>query len=266
MLRFVELSALYVYPIKSCAGLSLPEARVVERGLELDRRYMLIDSSGDFVSQRQQPRLCLVRPELVEPGLRLRAPGCSPLDLPRSLESGQLLCCRVWDDQCHGLCHAEGSRWFSSFLGEQVALVYMPDSERRAVNPKRARPSDIVSFADGYPCLLVSEASLADLNARLPSPLGMNRFRPNLVLSGCEPYGEDALTTLRIGEVSFRAVKRCERCVVTTIDPDTGERGREPLRALSSYRLEAGKVWFGMNLIPDRLGTLHVGEAAHATP
>jgi uncharacterized protein YcbX len=173
--------------------------------------------------------------------------------------------CQVWDDVGSALCHAEGSRWFSDFLNEDVRLVYMPDSERRAVNPKRARPNDIVSFADAYPLLLISEASLADLNSRLPQPVEMRRFRPNLVLADCEPFAEDRFTTLSIGEVSFRGVKRCERCSVTTVDPATGERGKEPLRTLAQYRLEHGKVWFGMNLIQDGPGELWVGDVAHAS-
>jgi len=117
---------------------------------------------------------------------------------------------------------------------DDVSLVYMPDSERRDVNPARARPGDIVSFADGYPMLLISEASLSDLNARLEQPIEMRRFRPNLVISECEPYAEDAFTAVQIGGLGFRGVKRCDRCVVTTIDPDTAERGKEPLRTLST--------------------------------
>ncbi len=169
----------------------------------------------------------------------------------------------MWDSSGHALRHPEGSRWFSEFLGDEVSLLYMPDEERRAVTPKRARPSDIVSFADAYPLLLVSEASLSDLNRRLSTPLDMRRFRPNLVVSGCEPYAEDAISTLRIGSVSFRAVKRCERCVVTTVDPDTAERGHEPLRTLARYRSAEGKVWFGMNLIHDDAGVLHSGDVVH---
>jgi len=136
----------------------------------------------------------------------------------------------------------------------------MPDSERRVVNPERARPGDIVSFADGYPMLLISEASLSDLNRRLDEPLEMRRFRPNLVIAGAEPYSEDGMAALRIGEVTFRGVKRCDRCVVTTINPDTGEKGKEPLRTLAKYRLEDGKVWFGMNLIHDGSGRLKLGD------
>ena len=157
----------------------------------------------------------------------------------------------------------EGSRWFSAFLGTELSLLYMPEDERRAVNPRRARPGDVVSFADAYPVLLISEASLTDLNARLEAPLSMRRFRPNLVISGCVPYAEDDFRTLRIGDVSFRAVKRCERCVVTRVDPDTAELGPEPLRALASYRADGGKIWFGMNLIHDGPGRLRLGDPVH---
>ncbi|HEY1534819.1 MAG TPA: MOSC domain-containing protein, partial [Polyangiaceae bacterium] len=139
-------------------------------------------------------------------------------------------------------------------------LVYMTDTEHRLVNPARARAGDIVSFADGYPFLLISEASLEDLNARLDEPITMDRFRPNIVVSGTEPYAEDGYSQVRLGELWFRGVKRCDRCVVTTIDPLTGERGSEPLRTLAKYRLEDQRVWFGMNLIHDGTGMLRVGD------
>lgn len=260
----VKLSGLFVYPIKACGGVALEAARVVERGLALDRRYMLIDRSGTFITQREAPRLCLVRTELTESSIVVRSPHATTLELPHALAEGEPAPCRVWGDACSALCHAEGSRWFAELMNEDVRLVYMPESERRAVNPRRARAGDIVSFADGYPCLVISEASLSDLNARSPEPLTMTRFRPNLVISGCEPYAEDGFERLRVGEVDFRAVKRCDRCVVTTVDPSTGERGREPLRTLAQYRLEDGKVWFGMNLIHDGPGVLRVGDECSA--
>ena len=263
----VQLSGLFVYPIKGCAGVSLERARVVERGLELDRRYMLIDRSGRFVTQREVPRLCLVGTALVGSSIALTAPGARPLMLPQGLDEAEnaRVACQVWHDSGSALCHDAGSRWFSDYLDDDVRLVYMPKSERRPVNPKRARPGDIVSFADAYPVLLISEASLADLNARLAAPLEMRRFRPNLVLSECEPFAEDAFKTLSIAGVSFRAVKRCQRCVVTTVDPNTGQRGEEPLRTLAEYRREEGRVWFGMNLIHDGPGELRVGDTALAT-
>jgi uncharacterized protein YcbX len=256
----VRLAGIFVYPVKACGGVSLESARVVERGLEHDRRYMLIDRAGVFVSQRERPELCRVATRL-EPGrIVLSAPGASELALPIALERGERTPYRVWNSDGHALAHADGGRWFSDFLGDDVQLVYMPDDEHRHVNPARARADDIVSFADGYPLLLISQASLDDLNGRLLEPIEMRRFRPNLVIDGAAPYAEDGFSQLFIGELGFRAVKRCDRCSVTTVDPTTGQRGKEPLRTLAKYRLEDGKVWFGMNLIHDACGKLDLGH------
>jgi uncharacterized protein len=148
-------------------------------------------------------------------------------------------------------------------LGAPHELVYMPDAARRAVNPERARPGDIVSFADGYPFLLISEASLAELNRRLASPVVMERFRPNIVVSGSEPFAEDHFVRMRLGAISFRGVKRCDRCSVTTVDLETGETSLEPMRTLATFRRQDSKVWFGMNLIHDGPGTLRVGDSAY---
>lgn len=261
----MRLSGLFVYPIKSCGGVSLTESDVVPRGLAFDRRYMLVDERGRFITQREERRLCEVKVALEQERLRVTAPQTAPLILERELDPTGLATApyQVWNSSGLALRAPEGSRWFSDFLKREVSLLYMPEHERRAVNPKRARPGDIVSFADGYPLLLISEASLSDLNRRLEEPLEMRRFRPNLVISGAEPYAEDTFTSLRIGEVSFRGVKRCERCVITTLDPDSGEAGREPLRTLAKYRLEDGNVWFGMNLIHDGPGTLRLGDEVH---
>jgi len=261
----VHLSGIFIYPIKACGGVALTEANVVERGLAHDRRYMLVDRYGTFISQREVTRLCLVQTALRDGHIIVSARDQPPLALPQVLpERGfEQRPYRVWDSDGHALHHPEGSRWFSELLNEDVSLLYMPESERRAVNPKRARPGDIVSFADGYPLLLMSEASLSDLNQRLPAPVRMLQFRPNLVISGGEPYAEDAFSQVRIGALSFRGVKRCERCVVTTINPDTAERSEEPLRTLAGYRQEDGKAWFGMNLIHDFTGPLRVGDPVH---
>jgi uncharacterized protein YcbX len=271
----MQLTGIFVYPIKACGGVALDSVAVVERGLADDRRYMLVDRAGQFITQRSVARLCLVRPRLGDAGssFELTAPQQKPLELPRELSGSgfESVPYQVWGSSGAALRHPEGSRWFSEFLNDDVSLVYMPDGEHRAVNPERARPGDIVSFADGYPMLLISEASLEELNRRLDEPLEMRRFRPNLlemrrfrpnlVISGCPPHAEDGFARLQMGAVAFRGVKRCDRCVVTTIDPDTGEQGKEPLRTLAHYRKEDGKVWFGMNLIHDGSGMLHVGDA-----
>jgi uncharacterized protein YcbX len=255
-----RVTQLYVYPIKACGGVALSESDVVERGMAFDRRYMVVDRNGAFVTQRELAELCLVRTSLDADSIRVTARGRPELVLPLDLSRGEEQPYQVWGHSGHGLRSEHGSLWFSELLGQEVALVYMPSDERRPVNPKRARPGDIVSFADGYPLLLISEESLADLNQRLEAPLPMSRFRPNLVVSGCSPYAEDELATLTIGGIALRAVKRCERCVVTTIDQDSAEAGREPLMTLARYRKQDGKVWFGMNLIHDGCGTLRVGD------
>jgi uncharacterized protein YcbX len=257
----VRLSGLFIYPIKACGSIEVPSARVVARGLELDRRYMLVDRSGTFITQREAPKLCLVTLALAADHLVLSAPGLSELEIPQAAAGTADVTCKIWHDTTSAIRHVDGSRWFSEYLGTDMQLVYMPDSEQRAVNPKRAKPGDVVSYADAYPLLAISEASLADLNSRLEAPLQMQRFRPNLVFSECESFAEDRLTAFAIADVSFRAARRCERCVVTTIDPASGERGKEPLRTLAKYRLEDGKVWFGMNLIHDGHGELRVGDA-----
>lgn len=255
------VSALYVYPVKSCRGIQVQEWPVAPRGFSADRRWMIVDASGTFVTQRELPQLALVGTAFAGEKLRLTAPGLPELELPLTHENGESRELKVWQDLAVGVAHARGSAWFSDYLRAPHELVYMPEHHHRQVNPARAKPSDIVSFADAYPFLLISEASLADLNARLEKPITMGRFRPNIVISGCEPFAEDGYARVRIGEIAFRGPKRCERCVVTTIDPMTGEGGQEPLRTLAKFRLDNQQVWFGMNLIHDNVGVLRAGDA-----
>jgi uncharacterized protein YcbX len=258
-----RISALYVYPVKACRGIRVDSARIVARGFEHDRRYMIVDPSGRFVTQRELPELALVATSIEVGGIVLRHVGHPECALSFEHDSAEVLEVSVWSHSGPALRHEPGSVWLSAVLGRPVNLVFMPESHRRAVNPERARPGDVVSFADGYPFLVISEASLADLNSRLETPLVMERFRPNIVVSGVPPFAEDAWQQVRFGGVGFRGVKRCDRCSVTTVDPDTGVRGKEPLRTLATYRREDGKVWFGMNLIHDGEGTLAVGDLVH---
>lgn len=260
-----SVSGLFIYPIKSCRGIRVTEWPVAERGFFADRRWMIVDAAGMFVTMRERPELTLVATRLEGDSLVVSAPGLSPLALPLRNDSGDERSVQVWLDTVRGAVHAAGSAWFSAYLGAPHELVYMPDAHQRRVNPERARSGDIVSFADGYPFLVISEASLADLNARLPSPIGMDRFRPNIVIAGTEPYAEDGFARVSIGEIAFRGPKRCDRCVMTTVDPETGEGGKEPLRTLAKYRAEDSKVWFGMNLIHDGLGVLRVGDPVVVT-
>jgi uncharacterized protein len=171
---------------------------------------------------------------------------------------------QVWSSRVAALVHDAGSAWLSDALGRRCQLVYMPDDVERAVNPLRGRPGDVVSFADGYPFLLIGQGSLDDLNGRMSAPLPMIRFRPNLVVEGAAAFAEDGWPRVRIGAVTFRNVKPCDRCVMTTVDPETGNKGAEPLRTLATYRAWGGAVWFGVNLIAENTGTLRVGDAVEA--
>lgn len=261
-----KLSALYVYPVKSCRGIRVERARVARRGFEHDRRWMVVDERGLFLTQRQAPELCRVETALEPEGIRLDYAGRPSFLLPTEFERGDEVEVTLWRHAGPAVVHAEASRWLSAAIGRACRLVFMAERHERPVDPSRATASDIVSFADGYPFLLISEASLADLNLRSSKPMAMERFRPNLVVSAASAYAEDGWTRVRCGAIGFRAVKRCERCVVTTLDPATGEAGHEPLRTLAGYRRSEGKVWFGMNLIHDGQGWLSVGDAVHADP
>jgi uncharacterized protein YcbX len=256
----MKVTDLFIYPIKACRGVRLERARIVARGFAADRRYMLVDGRGDFVTQRQRRELARVSVQLVEGGFEVGAPGRAPLLLSESHEVGERVTARVWGHEGVGIRHPEASVWFSEYLGAETSLVYMPEDHLRPVNPERARPGDVVSFADGYPFLLTSEASLSELNRRLASPISMLRFRPNIVIDGTSPFVEDTFARVRIGNTTFRGPKGCDRCVVTTIDPETAEAHPEPLKTLATFRKRDGKVWFGMNLIHDAAGEIAVGD------
>ena len=258
----IELSGLYAYPVKSLQGLALEQADVAQRGLRWDRHWMLVDRDGRFVTQRQRPRMALVGCQVEGDRLRLSAPGVAELELPAAPSRPVEVEVRIWNDRCLAASGGtQAAHWLSRFLDAEVRLVYLPGGHVRPLDPDYARPEDQTGFADGFPFLLISEASLGDLNRRLERPLPMRRFRPNLVVSGCEPYAEDRWRRIRIGAIEFRVVKPCSRCIITTVDPETGERdGNEPLRTLRSYRQSDNKVFFGQNLIHDDIGQLRVGD------
>jgi uncharacterized protein YcbX len=258
------VSQIHVYPVKSLGGLALPESPVESRGLEHDRRWMLVDAAGRFLTQREWPRMALVSVALAPGGLLLSAPGVEPLRVPFEPKApARRLTVQVWRSVCEAApVGEEADGWFAEFLGVPCRLVYMPDETRRAVNPDHSAGEGIVSFADGYPLLLLGEASLADLNARLARPVTMDRFRPNLVVSGAPPYAEDGWKRVRIGGALFQAAKPCARCGLITVDQDAGEvSGSEPLRTLAAYRRRDGKVLFGQLLIPLEMGAVRVGDA-----
>ena len=263
------LAALHVYPLKATRGHDLAEAAVEPWGLAGDRRWMLFDGAGLAVTQRSRPRLALVTAHLLpDGGLRVSAPGSAALHVPVP-ESGATTVTRLFRDKVELLpATAAAHRWFSTYLGTEVRLGYLGDpAGQRPVNPRYAQPGETVSLADGYPLLLTSRPSLDALNSLVAAgeyaaegPLPMDRFRPNVVVTGTPPWAEDRWRRIAIGEVVFRVVKPCGRCLVTTVDQATGERGREPLRSLARHRRLGRRLAFGQNLVPETTGTLRLGD------
>ncbi|NVK43966.1 MAG: MOSC domain-containing protein [Oceanospirillaceae bacterium] len=255
-----RLSSLHIYPVKSTAGIQLDRAFTERAGLAFDRRFVLADRDGRFLTARKHPRLLQVRGTPTADGLILSAPWRPDLRLRYDEFPLQYLTISVWDDEIEGQhCCEAADQWFAELLGIDCSLRYFGPRSRRQTDRAPLSP---VAFADGYPLLLISEASLADLNARLPEPVTMSQFRPNMVISGTEPFAEDGWTRIRIGTLELALVKPCSRCVLTTIDPVTAERHprQEPLRTLSGYRRDSdGQVNFGQNLVPLGEGVLEVG-------
>ena len=266
-MRAPHLSDIRFYPVKGLRGIPVPECAVEPWGLAGDRRWMIVDRDGVFVSQRTLPPLAVIGASpTADGGLLLTAAGHEPLAVPRP-EAGagsEAVTTVVWRSAVPALAAGDtADAWFGEVLGIRCRLVYMADPTVRPVSPDFGRPADRVSFADGYPVLLTTTASLAELNRRLAEPVPMERFRPNLVIDGIgQPFAEDGWRCVRVGGVVFRVVKPCIRCAVTTVDQQTGERmGTEPLRTLATFRrVPAGGVLFGTNLIPDRVDGGGSGE------
>ncbi|WNM32089.1 MOSC domain-containing protein [Streptomyces sp. Li-HN-5-11] len=264
-----ELRSLHIHPVKAFRSLALREAVVEPWGLAGDRRWTLIDDGGKVVTQRQQPRLALAAAEpLPGGGVRLSAPGRDPIAVPVP-RPGDTVAVDLFGDKVDAVpAGAAAHAWCSAHLGAGVRLVHMDDpATRRPVDPDYARPGETVSFADAFPLLLTSLASLDSLNSLIAEgdhagegPLPMNRFRPNVVVAGAPAWAEDDWTRIAIGEVTFRVAKPCGRCVVTTTDQDTAERGKEPLRTLGRHRRFGGELVFGQNLVPESTGVLRLGD------
>jgi uncharacterized protein YcbX len=263
----ITLTGLRRYPVKSCRGEDLDTAVVEPWGLAGDRRWMVVDEGGTVVTARDVHGMLRIVPQLLDGALRLTARGAEPLVVPEPRTPTTEV--QIWDDTVAAAAGGDDAdEWLRTVLGIPVRLVFLDDPRRRAADPRYALPGDVVSFADGYPLLLASENSLALLNDWIAEgpradegPLAIARFRPSLVVSGAAPFAEDGWTRIRIGEAEFRVVKGCDRCVLTTLDPETGEKQMEPIATLARHRKWDGKVWFASNLIPDTAGAvLRVGD------
>ena len=257
----LQLTRLFVYPIKSARGFEVTRADVSDRGLEHDRRFMLVDGGGHLITARSHPKLLRVCTAIKGDCLIVTADGMPTLHLPLE-PSGAECQVRVWFDWMVGVeVSAAANAWFSQFLVAELRLVWMPERAERRMNPDYG-PSRI-SFVDGNPLHLISESSLADLEARVGSPLAIERFRPNLVVRGATAYAEDAWARLQLGTLEFKSHEPCARCMVINLDPLTGAIGVEPLRTLAGYRRYAKSVLFGQHLHTLGHGSLEVGQRGY---
>lgn len=257
----MQLSGITIYPLKSCAGVNLDSVTLDRFGPIGDRRWLVVDERGRFLSQRDQARMALVRVEQVQGGIRLSLDGNSIKAAMPGTDAPELRV-SIWEDSVLALlADSSAAEWLSAQLGRPCRLVYMPDTCRRLVDGLYAREGETVSFADGFPLLLISQASLDDLNSRLDNPVSMNRFRPNLVVSGCDSFAEDGWRRIRIGDVEFDVAKPCSRCVIPSIDQATAHRDGQINRVLASYRRVNGQVMFGQNLLYQCAGTLSLGDS-----
>lgn len=258
----IVVTELNYYPVKSLMGHRVESRAISETGFVNDREFMLVDQDNQFLTQREHTRLALVQPTLSNGHLRLSAPSMGPIEV-RVVDDGERRQVTVWRDALDAIDMGElAANWFSAFLQKDVRLVRKaPDAVRQCDQKYATDESDQTAFADGYPFLLLSEASLQALNDRLDFPVPMNRFRPNIVVAGTEPFQEDTWSRLRIGEIYFDVVKPCARCKITTVDQATGVAGKEPLRTLATFRNFGGNVLFGQNLVHKQQGQIAVGDA-----
>ncbi len=257
----IQLSNLTYYPIKACRGFDVAESQVERMGLANDRRMMVVTPAGEFLTQREYPRLALVTPAVKNGMVTLSAPNFDSLQFGIQ-STGTPTSVNIWKSKDVSAIDQgdESAQWLSDWLGVSVRLAHVADGFKRKLNPAYAiNADDHTGFADGYPILIISEESLLDLNSRLDSAVPMNRFRPNIVVKGCAPFAEETWKRIRIGGVEMALVKPCARCMVTTIDKDTLAKSKEPLKTLSTYRKQELGVIFGMNIIPLNEGVVRVG-------
>lgn len=256
----MQIHSLYIYPVKSLAGIQVDSFDMDEFGPEGDRRWMIVDEERSFVTQRSYPQLARIKARFAGGHVEVDIPGEGVFKLSPTNESFPVLVWRDWVKARLGESGANDA--LSRFCGESFRFVYMPDETFRRVDEKRVGEYRRVGFADGFPFLIANLSSLDELNTRLERPVTIRRFRPNIVIEGAEPWAEDDWRELRIGARQFRLVKPCSRCIMTTVDPDRGVKDPsvQPLRTLTGYRRTAEGVIFGMNAIHDQPGRIRVGD------
>lgn len=257
----LTVSELFIYPVKSLGGISLTASEVTDRGFQYDRRWMLVDSEHNFVTQREYSQLALLEVTITAGGLLITHKiNSSFLHIPFT-PNKETVMVDIWSSRARAnTYHKEIDDWFSEQLSLKCRLVYMPDTTRLWVDSRYAKRKEITSFSDGYPFLIIGQASLDDINDKMEEPLPMNRFRPNIVCVGSLPFEEDTWAHFSINQIQFFGVKLSARCVVTTIDQQTAITGKEPLKTLSTYRKLNNKIYFGQNLLHEGKGIIRVGD------
>jgi uncharacterized protein YcbX len=264
----LRLSEIWIYPIKSLSGIHVNEATVLNKGLQFDRRWMLVDEHNRFLTQREYPQMALFQVNLNDQQLHiLHRKNSAAIEFPAFATAGSEHKATIWNDEVTTLEPLlEASAWFSEQLNMSCRLVHFPEINPRPVDPNYATNQEHVSLADAYPFLVIGQASLDDLNTRLASSVPIKRFRPNFVFTGGKPYEEDSWKDFSIGEINFTGVKNCARCVLTTVDPETGTKGKEPLATLSQYRNMGNKILFGQNAVARTTGTVRVNDPITVYP
>ncbi len=258
-----KLSEIYIYPVKSLGGIKLNSAEVQLRGLRFDRRWMIVDENNIFLTQRRIPSMALIRTEITGNRIKLthKSKNISSLYLTTGLYSDKQTLVQIFNNNVPAhFVSDDADKWLTETLGVKCRLVFMSGSDIRLINPKYAKQNETVSFADGFPFLIIGQPSMDLLNSKLPKKISVNRFRPNFVFSGGEAHDEDKWKKIKIGEINFEVVKPCARCVITTVNQNNGRKGKEPLATLSLYRKVGNKILFGQNMLTENTGVISTGD------
>jgi uncharacterized protein len=259
----MEVSGINIYPIKSLGGIQLKNSEVGLKGLKFDRRYVLVDENGVFVSQRSIPEMCLFHTSILENGFEIiNTQNTKKLTIPFELIEGEELMVKVWDDNIRCFVASDDvNDWFSENFGMKLRLCYQPDDSIRNTDPRySSNENDQTSLSDGYPILIISEESIEELNKQCPEQIDIKRFRPNIVIKGLPAFGEDELGRIIINGVEMLGVKKCARCQVINIDFETGKLGKEPLQSMKDFRKLGNKILLGINIIARSSGYINVGD------
>lgn len=256
-----KIHALHIYPVKSCQGIQLQSAELVDTGFKHDRHWMLIDRQGQFLSQRQLPNMARIKTRLTPQTLIVSSHENDELEIPIRQNADRLTTIKIWNDSCRAAFVSDtASQWFSDCLHTHCDLVFLPQTEKRRVDPEYARTNQIVGFADGFPLLIISRASIDVLNDRLQQEVSIDRFRANIIIDGCEAHAEDRWSQISVNGINIQLAKPCSRCVIPSINQQTAQKHPSILKTLASYRRRDGKIYVGQNGLHLSTGTLSCGQ------